>query len=278
MVKIDGSNEAPAELPPVTSLSVAEQDYYRSLAIQQFGTTYDLSQVEDNRIIAIGQQFSANIIHEQTRAKERVFFTSKVVELMRQHGVPAELPDGLAAAINEQYQTIADKADHTEIEIVYQIAQRDPIINFQKIIRSYLRSASLSDYHVDKFIFKDNTLQKQVYEELKGRSEFDRLLKDSPKFRTRLREVLPALLIDFSPDIKPEDAAELRYLVQRSSGLRHLERMIRPGKSSTIIEKAREILRKLNADNYEAMTAALDDYTIIKRFDELHSALRTKRQ
>lgn len=281
VVKIDGAHDQLPELPPVSSLSESEQDYYRAFAVENFGKTYDLRQLDDSKIIAAGQQLYTRIRHDEKRGKERLFFTTKAVELMGKQGVPAELPDGLVSAINEQYQTIAGKADRREITTIYRIAERDPRINFRTIIQAHLKEASLTNYHADKLIFSDDGLQRMVFEELKNRPGFDILVKDSPKFRIRLREALPELFLDFVPDTKPEDAAELRYLVSQTNGLQRLrmmvERPIRSGQSySGLFERARGMLREINPDRYDASIKTLTDYEVIKQFDELAARLRAQ--
>lgn len=265
VVKIEGHNEPSPELPPVDSLTSAERTYYRDLAIKHLDERYDLSQAAENTVITAGQKLSARLRHEQTRSKERTFFTGKTVEIMGKQGIPEVIPAGLVAAINEQYPGMVD-VDRTEIETIYQLAQREPKINAQKIIAAYLKDARLSDYHADKLLFNDNQLQRVVYETLKTRPGFERFCKESPKFRVRLHEAIPELFLDFSPDTKPEDAAELRYLIGRAGGLRtvqsSLERSVAHKQSAAVFERIRSLLP-------HADLAGMSDYEMVRNFDVL---------
>ena len=127
----------------------------------------------------------------------------------------------------------------------------------------------------------DDNLQREVFEELKSSKGFEELVKQSPRFRVRTREAIPELFFDFSPETKPEDAMELKHLLDNSQMLSHYGRTIDPKnlsgeKVKGIFEKARQSLRAINQQRYDEAVSNLDDYQVIKRYDKLYSELRKK--
>jgi len=212
--------------------------------------------------------------------EERQFYATRALELMARQGVPQELPKPLIEAIGQEYLKVADDADRSEIETIYKISQNNPELDFRNIFKNYLKDKQLSNYHADALIFRDNNLQRAVFEEIKLDKDFDKFLKESPKFRIRMREALPQLLMDFSPATKPEDAAELKYIVGSQGMLRNYEYMIDPRKPSeekikSFFEKARQLLKTANLQKYEDNFANLDDYQLVKQFDTIYRELKT---
>lgn len=210
--------------------------------------------------------------------EEKQFFTTRALKLMALQGVPQELPRPLVEAVGQEYLRIADSADKLEIETIYKISQNNPELDFINIFKNYLKDKQLSNYHADALIFKNDDLQRMAFEEIKLDNGFSKLLKDSPKFRIRMREVLPKLFIDFSPTTKPEDAAELKYIIGSQSMLRNYEYMIDPQKLSeneikSFFEKARQLLKTANPQKYNDNFTKLDDYQLVKQFDKIYREL-----
>ena len=211
--------------------------------------------------------------------EEKQFYVTRALELMTRQGVPQELPKPLVEAIGQEYLKVADDADRTEIETIYKISQSNPDLDFRSIFKNYLKNKQLSDYHADALIFEDDDLQRAAFEELKIHKDFNNFLKESPKFRVRMRELLPQLFVDFSPATKPEDAAELKYLVRCQGKLSRYKYMIDPRKLSeekikSFFEKARQFLRAINPQKYDEGFAGLDDYQLVKQFDRIDRELR----
>lgn len=212
--------------------------------------------------------------------EEKQFYATRALELMAEQGVPRELPKPLVEAIGQEYLKIADDADRSEIETIYKISQSNPDLDFRNIFRNYLKDKELSNYHADSLIFRDDNLQRAAFEELKLRKDFYNFLKESPKFKVRMRECLPQLFIGFSPATKPEDAAELKYLVGSQRMLKRYEYMIDPRKPSeekirSFFEKARQSLRAINPQKYDESFARFDDYQLVKQFDRIDREIRT---
>lgn len=212
---------------------------------------------------------------------ERQFYATRVLELIRKHGVPTGLPESLVEFIEKEYLKIADDADNVEIETIFEIAQSYSGLNFLSIFKNYLKSKQLEDYHAESFIFKNDDLQKLAFDELKLNKNFYSFLKESPKFRVRMREVLPQLFIDFSPATKPEDMSELVYLTRNSNCLRAFDRFLDPHHPSEenikkFFLKAKENLQNLNPDMFGKVAGGLDDYVIIKSYDLLFNQLQGK--
>jgi len=212
--------------------------------------------------------------------EEKQFYATRALELITHLGVPRELPKPLVEAIGQEYLKIADDANLLEIETIYKISQNNPDLDFRNILKNYLKDKQLSDYHVNALIFRDDNLQRATFEELKLNEDWDKFLKESPKFRMRMREVLPQLFIDFSPATKPEDTAELKYLVRSQSMLSSYEYMIDPRKPSeekikTFFEQAKQRLRTVNPQKYDESYAGIDDYQLIKQFDRIYRELES---
>jgi len=212
--------------------------------------------------------------------EEKQFYATRALELMTRQGVPQELPKPLVEAIGREYLKVADDADRSEIETVYKISQNNPELDFRNIFKNYLKDKQLSNYHADALIFRDNDLQRAAFEELKLNKDWDKFLKESPKFRVRMRETLPQLFIDFSPTTKPEDAAELKHLVSSQRMLSRFEHMIDPRKPTEerikgFFEKARQQLRAVNPQRYDENYAGVDDYQLVKQFDRIYRELKT---
>lgn len=280
VLKIEGSHQATPELPPVSSLEEKERIYFKDIAIKDFGAKYSLASVSEEQIIALGQRFIAEVQKGQQQATERQFFTTRAVALMKRQGVPKEIPPVLARAISEEYQKIGDDVDKSEIETIYKISQANSGVDFGAILRSYLKDKTFSDYHAESLIFADNGLQMKVFDQIKFHQDYEKLIKESPKFRAKMREAVPQLFLDFSPGTKPEDAKELKYLAGKSRLLSRFESMIDPRKPSQeringFFEKARQALRAVNLAQYDQLVANLDNYQLIKQYDKLDRELRS---
>jgi len=279
-LKIEGSNQNQTEITSLDKLDEKDKISFRDIAIKNFGEKYDLTNVSEDQLVALGQRFNAEIRKMQGQEREKEFFVTRAVELMKKQGVPKDLPKVLAEAINQEYQKIAGDADKTEIETIYKISQNNSGVDFGTILRSYLKEKPLSEYHAESMIFADADLQMKVFDQIKSHKDYERFFKESPKFRTRMREAVPQLFLDFSPGTKPEDTAELKYLVGKSRLLSSYERMIDPRNPSEeringVFEKARQALRTINPEKYDALVANLDNYQLIKQYDKLDKELRS---
>jgi hypothetical protein len=215
--------------------------------------------------------------------EEKRFYASRALELMTHQGVPHDLPRKFAEVLVQEYLEIAGKADKSEIETLYKISQDNPDLDFKNILRNYLKDKKLSDYHADILIFNNDDLQRAVFEEIKTNKDFDEFLKESPKFRMRMREILPQLFTDFSPLTKSEDAAELKYLARNQGMLNRYEHMVDPQKPSeekikSFFEKARQSLRAIDSQGYDENFAKLDDYQLVKQFNKIHRELTNHKQ
>lgn len=211
--------------------------------------------------------------------EEKQFYATRALELMTRQGVPQELPKPLIEAIGQEYLKIADDADHSEIETIYKISQSNLNLDFRNIFKNYLKDKQLSNYHAEALIFRDDNLQRAAFEEIKLNKDFDKFLKESPKFRIRMREAIPQLFMDFSPETKPEDTAELKHMVGSQGMLRNYEYMIDPRKPSeekikSFFEKARQSLKTINPQKYDDSFAKLDDYQLVKQFDRIYRELK----
>ncbi len=216
-----------------------------------------------------------------TEEDERQFYLSRALELMTKQGAVKGLPDGFIQMLGEESKKMATDMDTSAVETLWQIAKLNKGLPIQAILKSYLKDKQLSDYHAANLMVADDDLQREIFEQIRSHQNFDRLLKESPKFRIRMRETVPQLFIDFTPDVRLEDAAELHALVERSNLLRQHVRFVDPKKPSkdriaALYAKAREELQKLNPQLYEERAASMDDYRVIKEYDKLARAFKQK--
>ncbi len=274
VLKIEGSNQATSEIPPADKLDEKERVYFRDVAVK-FGEKYDLTSLSEDQLITLGQRFIAELKKGQKQEIERQFFTTRAVELMMRQGVPKEIPPALAKAISEEYLKIGNDADKSEIETIYKISQNNPGVDFRSILKSYLKDKPLSNYHAETLIFGNNDLQIVAFEEIKHHKDFEKLIKESPKFRARMREAMPELFLDFSPGTKVEDAIELKYLLGKSNMLRLYELDVdskNPSEEKVrkVFEKIRQSLKDLNSQKYQESVANIDDYQLVKRYDNFY--------
>jgi hypothetical protein len=126
-------------------------------------------------------------------------------------------------------------------------------------------------------VFRDDSLQRLTFDKL-SKDRRERFLQNTG-FRTRIREVSPELLGEFSPGTKIEDAAELKYLAGYSGMLRNLAEMIdarNPSeeKIGKFFEKARQKLRDVNPQQYDEMYSGIDDYLLVRQYDRIYSELK----
>ncbi|MFZ2978391.1 MAG: hypothetical protein WA057_01820, partial [Candidatus Magasanikiibacteriota bacterium] len=214
--------------------------------------------------------------------EESQFFATRAFELIKKQGVPDKLDKTLVSAIGSEYQKIASEGQgevgSEEIEVLFEVFKKNPEMNFRLILKEYIKSISLSDSNDRFVIFADNDLQRMAYEQLKLRDNFEKFFKDAPRFRIRMREMLPQLFVDFSPGTKIEDTKELAELVsnQRMLGNKHMIDRWKPVEEriELFLEKARQALQTLNSQKYDEIVASLDDYQMVKQYDKLYRDLK----
>jgi hypothetical protein len=278
-MKIASEGRTPEEVP-LAQMNEEQRSHYREVALNQFGSKYDLSQVSDDELVGLGQQFLAELARLQGRETEQKFFATRAVELLRQQGVPSDVPPELAASLGQVYERLGSEADITEIEILFHVAAKRPELKFRPVLKAYLDNQTMSgSANVLPLIFGDDRLQAMAFEELKIRPGFENFLKENAKFRVRLREAIPQLLFDFDPGRKPEDAGELRWLAENSRYLVNQVRLIDRSKPqeadiSKFFTRARQQLRDLNPEKYDEVASDLDNYQLIKRYDRLMQEMK----
>lgn len=212
---------------------------------------------------------------------EKQHYLSRALELMTKQGAVGNLPEGFIGILGEEAKKLATEMDVSEIETLWKVAKLNKGLSMSAIVSAYLKDKQLSDYHVADLMVGDDDLQREIFEQIRSHKDFDRLVRESPKFRIRMREAVPQLFIDFAPDTKLEDAAELHALVERSNSLRQYARFVDPkrpskGRIAALYSKAREELQKLNPQLYEERAAGMDDYQLIKEYDKITRAFKQK--
>jgi len=211
--------------------------------------------------------------------KEKEFLTTRVVELMWFQGVPDKLPTALIDKLNEQYERIkADEIDSREIETLYQISHKYSELNFKDILKRYLEGQFDSVTRHRGFMVRDNHLQVVIFEQIKSDERFEEYKKVG-EFRSRVREVSPHLLPEFSPMARAEDLKELKYLLDYSTilELKDIYRKLKPSGENVndLLTDLREKLQLKNPDKYDQIAGDLDDYQLVKRYSEIKKEIES---
>jgi hypothetical protein len=209
-------------------------------------------------------------------AKEMsAFYSTRAFDLIRKKGVPSNLPKELVEVLGEGFLNIHEKIDPIEMNTIYKVFKDDvqsPL--FKTILKNYLEKKTVSDYDRRAFIFKDNDLQKIIFEEIKSHKDFDNLFKKSGEFRARVREVLPKIFTDFSPLTNPEDTAELLYIARNHPDIRIIDRhKINPEKVQEFLNKVKNQLRTINPEEYDKKFMETSDYELVKNFKKISKEL-----
>ena len=278
-LKMESPSQTELDIPPVDELDAKQKAYYKQLAEKNFGTKYDLSQASEEQLVRVGQQFRAELLRAQKQKEENQFFSTRVVDILKRQKDLPQIPPDLLRVVGEEYETLAEDADSSEIETLWRVSRASPDLPFGDILKNYLKDKSLTNYHAREFIFGDDELQRAVFEQVKTHPKFEEFMKDIPTFRIRMREALPELFVGFHPGAKEADARELKHLIDDSRFIRfgHLFNARQPSEESAsrFFAKARESLRSINPERYEQMAGDLDDYELVKRYDSIYSQLKS---
>jgi hypothetical protein len=228
-----------------------------------------------------GRMKSDTLPHLDERQKEENrFFISRVVDILKKQNELPEIPPGLLKIIGEEYKAFAEDADPSEIETLWRISRQNPEFPFRDILKKYLRAKSLTEYDVMKFIFRDDELQRTVFEQIKTHPGFEKFMKESPSFRIRMRKALPELFLGFSPGTNEADARELKHFIVNSRFIRfgYLFDAHQPSEESAsrFFAEARKTLQSMNPEKYKQVADNLDDYELVKRYDSLYLQLSRK--
>lgn len=278
-LKIENPVQLKYDLLPINKLDADEKAYYKQVAIKYYGAKCDLNQTDDEQLIKIGQQFSINYSLNEIKKEENRFFISQVMDIIKEQKDIPNISPILLKIIGTEYTSLAENSYLSEIETLWRIKKLNPDFSFEDILKSYLKNKHLDDYHSRDFITRNDELQLAIFEQIKTRSEFEKLINDSPSFRIRMREILPKLFNCFSPGKNQSDAIELKYLINDSPRLSCISYLFEPRTSNeksanTFFQRAREILQKVNLRRYEEIAGNLDDYELIKKYNSIYSQLQ----
>lgn len=225
----------------------------------------------------------------------RQFYAMRALEIMQMNGIPLDLPEDFLQEMNKLCLSIAEDATKYEIETMYQVAQKTPQLDFDKILDKYFKAIMLGglndntsyDLHLlTNFSFIDNNLQKLFFEKIQSEDVFLHF-KQSMYFRSRLRKLLPHIFKAFSPKVNSFDRLELYHLVftqnklHRDSDFKQLITNLISVSDENIqdnvgifFDAVREKLQKLNNQQYEELKIDdIDDYQLIERYDEIYKSL-----
>lgn len=272
--------ESPAiityRLSSVNKLSAEKKEYYKDMAIKYFNHhELDLNQTSENELINIGQkliQYSSAI---KRHRRETQFFVCQTIEILnKQNDIPLIDP-GLLKAINSEYIEIAESSELSEIETLWRIKESNSNFSIDDIIKNYLKNKTISDYNSNEIITKNNELQQALFKQIKTFPNFEEIINNNPRLRSRVREIMPELFSGFSPASNEADIKELNYLIKYNSRLDSIislfdKRTLTKETISMFFEKAREKLKNDRPEQYEKNAKNLDDYELIKQFNSFY--------
>lgn len=216
----------------------------------------------------------------------KLFFAKQVLRLGIAQKI-RQFPQGLNPLLGEIYAPLGSEMQALELAELWRINQRsEQKYDFAPILANFATDIQLSDYHVYGLLVDDNKLQRMLVEAIRERPEFPKLLRESPRFRARVRElrgagILPA---QFRPRDSVADYNELRYLQDRSNYLHnriHMPRIysldnLNPDYIKGVYTTARTLLKQANTSFYESVEW-MNDYEIVKDFDQLYDAARLEK-
>jgi len=210
--------------------------------------------------------------------QEKEFFISRAISIIGSQSDIIDIPKGLIRAIAEGYTALAAAADISEIETIWRIAEAHPELQTGGILERYLGKKELTDYNDRQFISRDDNLQRELFEYIKTRPKFRESMDKCPRFRARMREVLPEFFMGFDPGSDKADAQELGYLLNsvKSFSLRRIFNPRQPSKESVekLFKKVRETLQKINPEAYEQIVGDKDNYQIVKDYNSISLKLK----
>lgn len=173
---------------------------------------------------------------------------------------------------------IANKLDPSEISVMYVHDKLNGSLEKQRIgaivKKAYENPLSGSgQYHIDKFIYRDDDLQEFVYESL-GDLALKEMANKSPVFRVRLRELRPNTLEAFDPQMIPKDAEELRYLALIT------DPNIFDTEPAKIVRSVKRRIERVaeTPELAELILVGRSDYDIVKNAPKIMGLLRQSRR
>lgn len=207
------------------------------------------------------------------------FFVSRGVELLSRLPKTTAISEAALAVIEREYLAMDGKEiDVSEIETLWKVSERYPRLSFKKILYLYQSAGSTRYRH----LFINNDLQRFAFETEPDRAHAITRLQRVPEYRIRMREVLPSLFATFDPTLGHEDAAELKYLLQREPVLERLASRAQPpfeaATVATIYAQVRALLHQENPEYYLTTVAQRKDYDLIKNFRLIRRELQLKKE
>lgn len=203
LLKMEKLSQNKPETISITSLHPAQRAYYIAAAREKFEQMLDSNNFNDDDLARMGLQIQVEAKHKKISDEENLFFSTRIIHMLRKEDIMPEIPPALFDIIGERYKDLGSKADISEIETLWKIFKANPELKFEKmlkVLKAYLKDLWMSDYHHRNFIAENDDLQVLIYENIKDNPKFDSFFKDSPRFRARLKKALPALFVDSQYD------------------------------------------------------------------------------
>ena len=212
---------------------------------------------------------------------EKKYLAKRTLDLVGTSTVKEKLPVEIINILTIEYSGSLDLVDPSEIENLWEVAKQNPELPINKILDKYVKKDDIFGYPGNNLMVNNPELQRALIERIKGEKEYEKLVTENASFRSKVRDCFPEILPDFEPDIRTADAQELRLIVSSSQHLRNFEMMVdprkpNPEKIAKIFLKAREILKDLDADKYDAEVSSLDNYHMVRNFENLHRQFSKK--
>ncbi len=266
----------------LTRMEPVVNELSRNVSGDDAGKTEQLKHILSYYLLKIERIDSGKEEKRQVnKEEEKQYYLLRLLNVINDNNLYESLTKDEKWMLAENSFQVCDGFDNRGIENLWNLTKSIPEIKsrFSYIMRDYFKNKELSNCNADIFIFRDDDLQVMTFEELKLSEDWDKFLKESPKFRVRMREALPRLFMDFSPATKQEDLNELLSLVGKSGQLRNWKNRVGETEDSisNFFLSARNQLAKINSENYQKLYANIDDYQLIKNYDQFVYELKNSK-
>lgn len=226
-----------------------------------------------------------SVNYKEGKMRERRFFAARALDIIHQHKIHDDLPVGLVHHLAREVLVLAqeDILDTRDFHTTLEVAASHPSnISISSLLTKVLAKKRCADgMDAGFFISPNNEIQRQIYDLIKTRKDYQAILTRNPKFRTRMREAVPEIFKEFDPENNEGDYKEYIDYINNSQYLSRTGGMnkaygYKSGGITQAIERARRKLETINPTHYQQDVAELEDWQMLRDFDKLHRMMKEK--
>ncbi|MBM3205206.1 hypothetical protein FJZ48_04515, partial [Candidatus Uhrbacteria bacterium] len=174
----------------------------------------------------VARYYLLKLEREPTSSVSKPFYAQRLVQLAGDSET-LEFPPTVVATLCGIYESFAEDVDAAHLGTLFRLSRGGARVQFDRLLQRYVEGRELKQYR--PLLVQNVDLQREIFERIKKRPDFDGTLKENMAFRIRIRETMPQLLMDFAPELNEEDAKEMIYLLKGSRrGLEYLANRVNP--------------------------------------------------